>query len=121
VQVECENEPPQILLALDATRLQHVFYNLVHNAIDVMPGGGRIMLRFNVNDADVITEIEDTGPGIAPEIAERLFDPFATHGKEHGTGLGLSICKRIIEDHQGRIHARSEPGRGAVFSFTLPR
>ena len=57
---------------------------------------------------------------LAPEIKARLFQPFATHGKRQGTGLGLSICKRIIEDHGGQIHARSEPGRGAIFSFTLP-
>jgi signal transduction histidine kinase len=50
-----------------------------------------------------------------------LFEPFATHGKVHGTGLGLSICKRIIEDHRGWIRARNEAGRGAVFSFGLPR
>jgi signal transduction histidine kinase len=67
-----------------------------------------------------VTEIEDTGPGIAPEIAGQLFEAFATHGKAHGTGLGLSICKRIIEDHRGWISARNESGRGAVFSFGLP-
>ena len=61
------------------------------------------------------------GRGIAPEIAGQLFEVFATHGKAHGTGLGLSICKRIIEDHQGWISARNQPGRGAVFSFGLPR
>jgi hypothetical protein len=50
-----------------------------------------------------------------------LFEVFATHGKAHGTGLGLSICKRIIQDHQGWISARNQPGRGAVFFFGLPR
>jgi len=49
-----------------------------------------------------------------------LFHAFATFGKEHGTGLGLSISKKIVEDHRGRIFARNEPGRGAVFSFALP-
>jgi len=68
----------------------------------------------------VVTELADTGPGIAPEIADRLFDAFVTHGKEYGTGLGLSICKKIIEDHGGRIWARNEPGGGAVFAFSLP-
>jgi len=68
----------------------------------------------------LVTEIEDTGPGIAPDVVTHLFQPFATHGKENGTGLGLSICKRIIEDHHGWIAARNEPGRGAVFSFALP-
>lgn len=73
------------------------------------------------DERPIATEIEDTGPGIAPEVAARLFEPFATHGKTHGTGLGLSICKRIIEDHRGRLHTRTEPGRGAIFSFALPR
>jgi two-component system sensor kinase FixL len=65
--------------------------------------------------------VEDTGHGIAPEIAQSLFKPFATHGKTHGTGLGLTICKRIVEDHGGKIWAAAgEPGKGATFSFTLP-
>ena len=53
-------------------------------------------------------------------MAQRLFEPFATHGKQNGTGLGLSICKKIVEDHGGKISARSEPGKGATFVFTLP-
>ncbi len=69
----------------------------------------------------MVTEIEDGGQGIAPEIAGQLFEVFATHGKAHGTGLGLSICKRIIEEHHGWISARNQPGGGAVFSFGLPR
>jgi len=120
VKIECANPPPAVTLALDPGRLLHVFYNLVHNAVDMMPDGGTITLRFCVGKDDVVTEIEDSGPGLSPEIAPRLFQPFATHGKSHGTGLGLSICKRIIEDHRGSIQAHSEPGRGAVFAFTLP-
>ncbi len=121
VTIECANPPPALSLPLDRGRLSHVFYNLVNNAIDVMPSGGKITLHFSMQDGQVVTELEDTGPGLAPEITPRLFEPFATHGKEHGTGLGLSICKRIIEDHRGQISAHSEPGRGAVFSFTLPQ
>lgn len=120
VRIECENEPPDLVLALDRGRLLHVIFNLVNNAVDFLPYGGKIMFRFRVTDTDVVTEVEDTGPGISAEIAAKLFEPFATHGKAHGTGLGLSICRRIIEDHAGRIHARNEPGRGAVFCFTLP-
>lgn len=121
VRIECENEVPETRLLMHQTRLAHVFHNLVNNALDFMPGGGKIILRFHAGEREVVTEIEDTGPGFAAEIAPRLFEPFATHGKAHGTGLGLSICKRIIEDHKGQIHARSEPNRGAIFSFTLPR
>jgi light-regulated signal transduction histidine kinase (bacteriophytochrome) len=53
-------------------------------------------------------------------FGSKIFQPFATHGKSHGTGLGLSICKKIVEDYSGRILARNEPGRGAIFCFSLP-
>jgi signal transduction histidine kinase len=118
--LELDSPLPQVRLLLDPKRLRRVFHNLIHNATDAMPRGGKVMLRFIPNKTEVITEIEDTGPGIAPEIAGTLFEAFATHGKAHGTGLGLSICKRIIEDHHGWISARNEPGRGAIFSFGLP-
>lgn len=121
VTLELENPPPSVELSLHPKRLRRVFYNLVHNATDAMPEGGKIIMRFHTTDSEVVTEIEDGGRGIAPEIAEQLFEVFATHGKAHGTGLGLSICKRIIEDHHGWIAARNQPGRGAVFSFGLPR
>ena len=118
--LELENGPPPVRLLLDPKRLRRVFDNLIHNATDAVAQGGKIILRFLASKHEIITEVEDTGPGIAPEIADRLFEPFATHGKVHGTGLGLSICKRIIEDHGGRIWARNEPGRSAIFAFTLP-
>jgi signal transduction histidine kinase len=121
VVLELEGPPPAVELFIHPRRLRRVFYNLVHNATDAMPEGGKIILRFQVTEPEVITEVEDGGRGIAPEIAGQLFEVFATHGKAHGTGLGLSICKRIIEDHQGWISARNKPGRGAVFSFGLPR
>jgi signal transduction histidine kinase len=119
-QVQLQNEPPAVLVQFNPRRLSRVFHNLIHNAADMMPGGGVITLRFQSDGKEIITEIEDNGPGIAPEIADKLFEAFATFGKAHGTGLGLSICKKIIEDHQGRIWARNQPGRGAVFAFALP-
>ena len=119
-RLQLENAPPSLPVRFDGRKLSRVFVNLIHNATDFMLSGGTIFIRFAHNDSEIVTEIEDTGPGIAPEIAGRLFQPFASHGKAHGTGLGLSICKKIIEDHGGTISARSEPGRGAIFSFTLP-
>jgi len=121
VTIEFENQPPSVKLPLNPKRLSRVFYNLVHNAVDAMPGGGRIKLRFAATETEVITELEDTGPGIAPEIAEHLFEAFATFGKSKGTGLGLSISQRIIAEHLGKISARTEAGRGAIFSFSLPK
>ena len=120
VQIEMPDNPPAVFTRLDARRLNRVFYNLVHNATDAMPGGGKIFLRFHADENEIVTEIEDTGPGIAPEVAGQLFQDFVTFGKTHGTGLGLSICKKIVGDHGGRISARNEAGRGAIFSFALP-
>jgi signal transduction histidine kinase len=112
--------PPMIWVAIDPKRVRRVFHNLISNAADAMPGGGKVFVRYRLDKGEVITEIEDTGKGIAPEIADKLFEAFATFGKEHGTGLGLSICKKIIEDNHGRIWAQNAPGRGAVFAFALP-
>jgi signal transduction histidine kinase len=120
IQIEMENVPPALPLRFDARRLSRVFFNLVGNAGDIMLNGGKIFMRFQYNDREIITEIEDTGPGLSPEMAGRIFQPFATHGKSHGTGLGLSICKKIVEDHGGTISVRSETGRGAIFAFALP-
>jgi len=121
VAIELKTSPPRIRIPLDRHRLPHVFSNLVRNALDVMPRGGRIMLNFILGERDVMIKVEDTGPGISPDVLAHLFDPFFTHGKSHGTGLGLSICKRIVEDHKGWISASSKRGGGAVLTFSLPR
>ena len=120
VSIEWEADPPSVALLVDPTRLNHLFINLINNAVDAMPNGGKVKFRFRTTPTEVITEIADTGQGIAPEIFPRLFQAFATYGKSQGTGLGLSICKRIIQDHQGRIEARNDPAGGAVFTFALP-
>lgn len=114
-------EPPDVSLPFDGKRLHHVFANLINNAIDATGAGGEIFLSFEVQPHEVVTRIEDTGPGIAAEILPQLFEAFATFGKAKGTGLGLSICKRVVEDHRGWITASNQPGGGAVFSFGLPR
>jgi signal transduction histidine kinase len=120
VKLELETPPPELEVRVDPQRLSRLFYNLLNNAVDEMSEGGKIFLRFVVEKNELRVEVEDTGKGIAPEIAQSLFQPFATHGKAHGTGLGLTICKKIAEDHGGRIWALSTPGRGATFCFTLP-
>jgi signal transduction histidine kinase len=120
VQIELPAAPPARQVRLDSRRLSRVFYNLCNNARDFMPNGGKIFVRFQIDENEIVTEIEDTGPGIAPEVADKLFQPFATHGKAHGTGLGLSICKKIVEDHDGRIWVRNKPGHGAILCFALP-
>ncbi len=120
VKIILRNEPPDLPVPLDPKRMHHVFSNLLHNAVDATEGKGEVRLSFETTPKEVVTEIEDSGKGIPPEIASRLFEAFATFGKAKGSGLGLSICRKIVEDHGGWIRARNQPGGGAVFSFGLP-
>ncbi len=120
VIVELVDPIPAARVAINPQRLSRVFHNLMFNAVDEMPGGGRIKVHFRVTETELVTEIEDTGEGIAPQILPKLFEAFETFGKSHGTGLGLSITKKIVEDHRGRIYARNVPDGGALFGFTLP-
>ena len=121
VRVELDGPVPKTKLRINPKRLRRVFHNLIHNATDVMPNGGPIRVRFAVTESELVTEIEDSGPGIAPEIADRLFQAFATHGKAHGTGLGLSICKKIVEDHRGTdFRAQRTRSAARFFHFSLP-
>ena len=77
-----------------------------------------VATRAGPADGAVEVSVSDTGPGIATEIADRLFQPFVST-KQHGMGVGLSICRTIVEAHGGRIWVESQPGHGAVFRFTL--
>ena len=120
VILELENQPPEVNVLVDPARLIHLFQNLFYNACDAMPEGGRIKLRFGRAESDVVTEIEDTGQGVPPEMAARLFEPLAACGKSQSAGLELAICRKIIEDHHGRIQVRSEHGGGTTFIFNLP-
>jgi PAS domain S-box-containing protein len=107
----------------DPQRVLQVFTNLISNATDHTPEGGRIVIRTErIRDAEVRVSVEDTGCGILPEHLPHVFDPFWQAGRAGrvGAGLGLSIAKGIIEAHGGRIWVESERGRGSSFHFTLP-
>jgi PAS domain S-box-containing protein len=101
--------------------IQQVFLNLVMNAIDAMPGGGEILITLTptTSPAGFEIKIEDTGSGIKEADLTYLFDPFFTT-KEDGIGLGLYICKRIIQEHKGRITLKSVVNGGTVFTVWLP-
>lgn len=102
-------------------QLRQVILNLVINAVDAMPEGGNLQITTLLlpESGEVCIQVEDTGPGIATEILETLFDPFVTT-KERGTGLGLNICRQIVQTHRGRITARNKPQGGAIFTVWLP-
>jgi signal transduction histidine kinase len=104
-----------------AGQLNQVFMNLLMNACDALDGGGTLRIRTRPTSSGVRLEFSDDGPGIPPEIQNRLFEPFfTTKAVGKGTGLGLSLSHGIVERHGGSIRVESEPGRGATFVIDLP-
>jgi len=118
VQKEFQPLPPTVL---DREQMKQVILNLLINALQAMPGGGRLRLSGQVLEDHrwIQLSIQDTGVGIPPEDMNKLFDPFFST-KEGGVGLGLSIAHRIIDQHRGKIQTESTPGKGTLFTLWLP-
>jgi signal transduction histidine kinase len=104
----------------DPLRLRQVLDNLVANAIRYAPDGGRVAVQAERVDGSTRFSVTDNGPGIPPEQLPRIFDRFVKAADSGGSGLGLAIAKSLVEAHDGRIWATSEPGRGATFHFEIP-
>jgi len=103
-------------------RLQQVFINIILNALDAMPNGGRLRLELAETPAEAVIAISDSGTGIKEQHLPRIFDPFyTTKGVGKGTGLGLSISYAIVNEHEGRIEVQSEMGKGTKFTIFLPK
>lgn len=120
VASEFRAEAPYVLG--DETLLNQVFTNLVANAVDAMPEGGKLTARLYEQDNQMLAEIEDNGTGIPDAIKDKVFEPFVTtKNSDKGTGLGLNLCRRIIKQYSGEIDFESEVGRGTKFFVTLPK
>jgi two-component system sensor kinase FixL len=122
VKVRMSTAPALPPVAIDKVQIQQVLVNLMRNAIEAMAESAPRELTIAAEplpDGMVAVRVADTGPGIAAEIAERLFQPFVTT-KTQGMGVGLWICRAIVEGHGGRLWAEANPGGGAMFVFTLP-
>jgi two-component system, LuxR family, sensor kinase FixL len=116
-------DPSADLVLADRIQVQQVIVNLIRNAVEAMAREPRRELRVGSRaseDGMIEAYVSDTGPGLAPELIDRLFEPFVT-GKADGMGIGLSVSRSIVEAHGGTIRAASEPEGGATFRFTLPR
>jgi len=85
-----------------------------------MPEGGQVRISASLENGSALIQVEDTGPGIAPEIRANLFQPFVTAGKRNGLGLGLALTRQTVLEHGGDMWVASEPGRGARFFLRLP-
>jgi PAS domain S-box-containing protein len=118
-QVELESEGGQHTHG-SASELREVFVNLIVNAVDAMPRGGRLSITCAREDARLRLRFADSGTGMAEEVKQKIFEPFFTTKGAQGTGLGLSVSYSIIERHEGSISIASEPGCGAVFTIELP-
>jgi signal transduction histidine kinase len=110
--------PARMEMTVARPRMERVFINLLTNALEAMPLGGKIRIAARQEGNCALIEVEDSGPGIPAEIYGRLFDPFVTAGKKDGLGLGLALARRTVRDHGGDMWL--EPAGGARFVIRLP-
>jgi signal transduction histidine kinase len=115
--VNCLKNKPN--LKVDSEKIKRVFINLIKNAVDAMPNGGKLTIASKQVNDDLEFSFADTGIGISDEVMPKLFSPLFTT-KAQGMGFGLAICKRIIEAHGGKITVKTAKGKGTTFTVTLP-
>ncbi len=111
--------PEDFMIAVDWYMIQRLLINLLLNAVQAMPDGGKLYVKAHSGDDEQVIIIEDTGVGIPEEDMENLFKPLFTT-KAKGTGLGLAVCRKIVEAHEGSIKVESKVGKGTIFTITLP-
>ncbi|HQG32956.1 MAG TPA: HAMP domain-containing sensor histidine kinase, partial [Deltaproteobacteria bacterium] len=123
ITIDVDYLPDGYNVFMDRNKILRVLTNLTQNAIKYSNEGSEIDLRLNLEDDHIIVEIEDHGKGISEEDIPLIFEKFyqskATRGHS-GIGLGLAISRSIVDAHGGRIYAKSNVGKGSIFSFTLP-
>ena len=118
ISIEQPNGP--VVIPADPEQIYQVLLNLMLNALDAIGHDGELSVRVDPGtDGEAVITVADSGGGISRAVRERLFEPFVST-KESGTGLGLTICRRIVEDHGGRIEASDGPSGGAIFTVRLP-
>jgi two-component system sensor kinase FixL len=127
IRIERQSAGPDATIEVDPVQIEQVLVNLIRNAVDALaakpPWIERrlyVIARDLAEEGVVSIRIADNGPGVLPQLLDRLFEPFVT-SKAHGLGMGLSVSRIIVEAHGGTIEVESEPGAGAAFTVRLPR
>ncbi|MFH2010118.1 MAG: ATP-binding protein [bacterium] len=122
VEIVVDLDPRLPTVRGDASQLQQVFLNLLINAAQAMPNGGRLSIggRYDEGAGVIRLEFVDTGVGVAAEILDKIFDPFFSTKEGQGSGIGLAVCSGIVEQHGGRIEVDSVEGQGSTFRIALP-
>ena len=100
--------------------VSQVFTNLIKNSMEAISGEGTITITGKIDNEDLVISVSDTGSGVAPENADRIFEPFFSTKGNNGTGLGMSIVKSNVEAHGGTVECHSEPENGTTFIVRLP-
>jgi two-component system NtrC family sensor kinase len=122
VELQVTPCPDDDLLVCDANQIQQALVALLVNAVEAMPGGGKLAIRAAPQGTGVALEVEDSGTGIPPDVLPHIFEPFfSTKQAVNGVGLGLAVVYGIVQRHGGRIDVDSTPGRGTTFRLWLPR
>lgn len=122
IEVETEFRPRPLLAEIDPYQMQRALINILHNAAQAMPEGGRLTIEGGLlvgRPRRTFIELTDSGPGIPEEVLGRVFNPFFST-KQNGLGLGLSLAQRIVQCHQGTISVANVPPMGARFRIELP-
>jgi signal transduction histidine kinase len=119
VEITTEDRSAGAHIQADEDQVFQILLNLMLNAIEAMPKGGRMRIVLAQADRELSIAVSDTGIGISPEVQEKIFNPFFTT-KEHGSGLGLAKVYAIMASHDGSVECRSEPGAGTTFTLGFP-
>jgi signal transduction histidine kinase len=124
ISIRTELDPDLPRVEVDRVQLQQVVLNLVMNGMDAIGSAANsenvlLIKSEKVSESELVVSVEDTGAGLTPENADRIFDTFFTT-KAQGIGMGLSISRSIVESHEGRLWATPRPGGGTIFQFTVP-
>ncbi|MGH7596666.1 MAG: sensor histidine kinase [bacterium] len=119
IEIECPVQKARLEIRFDRVQIRRALLNIIRNAIDAMPKGGKLKIWLEKKDQKALIHIEDTGIGISDHELQKIFDPFFTT-KDFGTGLGLAIVQQIIDEHNGQISCQSRVGEGTTFSIALP-
>ena len=118
INLEFKGSP---FVAGEESALREVLTNLIFNAVDAMPQGGRITLGISIEGEEAVLQVRDTGTGMTETVRQRCLEPFFSTKGEFGTGLGLSMVYGIVERHRGKLEIESSAGQGTTFSIRLPR
>ena len=118
IKIERRFDAAQAWTSADGDKLKQVFWNFCENAVRAMPGGGRLRITLQAENSDWQLGFGDTGPGMRPQLVEKIFEPFQSEF-ENGTGLGLAIVYQIVQAHEGKVWARSKLGQGSEFVLRL--